>query len=145
MKKIILASSIILASANISAKQLNHYNDIKSAVTSGEKIQIVIDYSKCTLPNGDRVPFKYTSVFTPNEIAINEDKNYLTTSIFHFTLSHPAFPAQPVYEFSKYIIGSDDTLRFSVQPVDARSYAALKDMVSFDCKLGVSATAYSQI
>jgi len=120
-----------------SASDLHTYADVKSAIQSGKRLSIFVDYSQCTLANGNKSHINISAVLTPSEIIINNDKEYMTSSVFHFTLSHPAFPGKGIYEFSKYTLTNGDDFTYSVQVVDPTNYQPLNDAMTFNCKLDV--------
>lgn len=141
MKKILFLLTSIL-SVNVSAEQLHNYAQIKDAVSNGKLVRVFIDYSDCDGPFKGQSQHSFSGVYTPNEIAINNDANYLATSLNHFTTNDPQFPDKPIYEYNRYTIYSDGKVTLAMQAFDAQSYAPLNSKVTFTCTIDKTARFY---
>jgi hypothetical protein len=144
MKKILLLaalSSTMILTANASAGELHNYKEIEAAVLHGRAIHIVVDFTKCTVSKKDMTDAMSSAVFTPNAISVMSD--HIATSLKHFTLNDPSYPNQPIYEFVRYTINSDNSLVLSDQALDAVSYAALGDKQTITCTVDTSAKVYA--
>jgi hypothetical protein len=143
MKKLILLPAALLLAANSFADQLHNFDQIKSAVMTGKAIHFVVDYSKCVSSVKNAAHVSYSGTFTPDAVAINNDAGYLATSLMHFTLNNPLFPAKPVYEFVRYTLHNDNTLTIADQALEAATYTPLTNgNMTYTCKIDESATIY---
>jgi hypothetical protein len=139
MKKIVLLSSLVAANMSV-AGQLNNFDDVKLAVTTGQSIHIAIDFAQCAPSQKSTSPLTHIGVFTPNEVQVVDDS--IATSLIHFTLNNPSYPNTPIYEFIRYTITSDNNVTLSYQSLDARNYSPLGTAVSLNCKMGAGAKIY---
>ncbi|WP_131793922.1 VirK family protein [Fluoribacter gormanii] len=138
MKKLVALSMIFFA-LNGYANKLHSYEKIKKAVANGQLVRIFVDYAKCSGPTQNYKMANYNSAYTPNEIAINNDTGYMAASMMHFTVNHPQFPNQAIYEFNRYTIASNGDVSISLLPLNAIDYAPLSEKITFNCKINESA------
>ena len=138
MKKMALLSSLILSTTSM-AGELPNYNAIKTSVLSGKSIHIVIDFSKCSTSAKNIADSTSVGIFSPSSIAITD---HIATSLTHFTLNDPSFPARPVYEFVRYVITDDNHVNLTTQVLDAVNYGPISDKISFNCPLETAAKVY---
>ncbi|CAM2944357.1 VirK family protein [Legionella worsleiensis] len=143
MKKLITLT-LMCSALNTYANQLDSYEKINNAITKGRLVRIVVDYAKCTGTNKNYKMAHYNSAYTPNEIAVNNDAGYIAASMLHFTLNHPQFPGQAVYEFNRYTIASNGTVAVSFTPLNATNYTPLSDKITFECKINESAHFFAK-
>jgi|SRR5579885_421958 hypothetical protein len=141
MNKLLFATALLFASTSF-ADQLHNYDQVKSAVVAGKSIRIFIDFSKCATSSKNAHMPSYLGLYSPNEIAINDDAGYIAASLLHFTLNNPAFPSKPVYEFTRYTISNDNTVVMSDTPLNAGDFKPLNEKLTFTCKLDESARIY---
>ena len=142
MNKYLLLAGILLIT-NAYSVQLHNYLQIKDAVTNGIQVRIVTDFSKCTGDANQVNGPNFSSVYTPNEIIINNEADYITASLMHFTLNHPASPGQPIYEFNRYILTNTGELTLSMTALNAADYTPIAAKVTYHCKTGDSARFYT--
>jgi len=141
MRKLVLLSLLFIAT-NALADELQNFDQIKSAVTTGKSIRIAIDFSKCVMDKKAVSRDKSNiAIFTPNEIIVDNDGR-IVTSLMHFTLNNTNFPAKPVYQFVRYTLTADDHVNLAYQVLDAKNYAILADTVSVDCKISSGVKIY---
>jgi hypothetical protein len=139
MKKFILLSSLVLATPSF-ADQLQSYDEITAALTTGKSIHVVTDFAQCSTANKAAVKTMSMAIFTPNEIGIMSD--HVAMSLNHFTINDPYFPGKSVYEFVRYTITPDNNMNVSLQVLDAVTYASLMDKISYNCKINTATKIY---
>ncbi|MHB1948286.1 MAG: VirK family protein [Gammaproteobacteria bacterium] len=141
MRKLVLLS-LLAITTNTFADELQTFDQVKSAVTTGKSVRIAIDFSKCATDNKSFSQDKNNiGIFTPNEIIV-DNNGRIVTSLMHFTLNNTNFPAKPVYQFVRYTLTSDNKVNLSYQVLDATNYAILTETVSVDCKVNMGAKIY---
>ena len=142
MKKLLVLPFLFVATHGF-ADELQHFDEIKSAVISGKSIRIAIDFSQCITSSKSATQDKYNiGVFSPNEIIVNS-KGQIASSFMHFTLNNAGFPSKPVFEFVRYTVTSDNNVNVAVQVLDATNYTPLANKISFDCTINSAAKIYS--
>lgn len=142
MKKYFLLLQILLIT-NAHSIQLHHYSQIKNAVANGKQVRFVTDFSKCTNDANQEHGPNFSSAYTPNEIIINNEADYIAASLMHFTLNHPASPGQPVYEFNRYILSNHDELTLSMITLNAGNYTPIAAQITWHCKIGDAVKVYT--
>ncbi|TAK73968.1 MAG: hypothetical protein EPO11_07650 [Gammaproteobacteria bacterium] len=140
MKKLIFA--FLFLATNSFALELHTYDQINAAVSTGKSIHILIHYSQCTAPSAKPEQSGSSSVFTPNEMSINNDNGYIAASLMHFTLNNPDFLGKPIYEFSRYTLLNNNSVSLSSQVLDAVTYSPLTNKVTYNCQLNTGAKVY---
>ncbi|KTD54702.1 VirK family protein [Legionella quateirensis] len=138
MRKLV-ALTMIFSALNGYADKLHSYEKIKEAVANGQLVRIFVDYAQCSGPTKNYKMANYNSAYTPNEIAINNDAGYMAASMMHFTVNHPQFPNQPIYEFNRYTIASNGDVSISLIPLNAIDFTPLSNKITFKCKINESA------
>ena len=142
MKKYLLLAGMLLMT-NAYSVQLHNYLQIKDAVANGKQVRIVTDFSKCISDANQGNRPNFSGAFTPNEIIINNDADYITASLMHFTLNHPTSPGQPIYEFNRYVLTNTGELTLSMTALNAANYTPIAAKVTWHCKTGDSARFYT--
>ena len=133
VKKIILLSALLLSS-NLFAKELQNYDEVKSAVLNGQSIHINVDFTKCATAARQNAEDLHVASFTPTAIQIARD--HIATSLTHFTLGNPHYPDKPIYEFIKYTINQNGILILNAQALNPLLYTPIGEAMTFTCKVG---------
>lgn len=141
MKKYFLLLEMLLIT-NAYSEQLQTYSQIRDAVSSGKQVRIYTDLSNCTGDHNQQNEPNFSNVYTPNEIIINNQAGYMTASLMHFTLNHPQFSGQPVYEFTRYMLANTGELTLSMTALNAANYSPIAAKITFHCKMNESARFY---
>lgn len=142
MKKIICFITLFLASTGF-AEQLHNYDQIKTAVSKGKLIRILVDYEKCTALSTQKIVGNHYAVFTPNAIAISNDGN-IGTYILYFTLNDPHYPSKAVYQHGNYVISKDNSLAITFTTLNAADYTQLGNSVTINCKIDDSVKVFAK-
>ena len=138
-----MAVFFLLFSTTVSADELPDFNQVKSAVLAGKSIRIAVHFPQCSgQANLAPIPVQNVGTFTPNEVAIDKSGN-IAASLTHFTLNNPDFLDKPVYEFVTYKILDANTVKLTIQVLDATNYQPLTSKFYFDCELRKGAKIYS--
>jgi hypothetical protein len=140
LKKFICFTTLFLGSTSF-ADQLHNYEQIKSAVSEGKLIRILVDYEKCTAISAQKMVGNHYAVFTPNAIAISND-GHIGTYILYFTLKDPHYPSKAVYQHGSYIISKDNSLAITFTTLNAADYTQLGTSVNINCKIDDSAKVF---
>lgn len=138
MKKLLLLLSM-LSFSTVYAAPLSSYADVKNAVTSGKNIHIVVDFNQCA--DRQDADMQITGVFSPKSLLIVNE--HIATSSRHFTLNHPRFKDQPVFEYIRYTFNENDELVLQATTLDARNQEILKKGHPVRCKIGQGVSVYS--
>ncbi|RUR19051.1 hypothetical protein ELY21_05875 [Legionella sp. km535] len=138
MRKLV-ALAMLFTALDGFANELHSYVKIKETVAKGQLVRVFVDYAKCSGPSSGYKMANYNSAYTPNEIAINNDAGYMAASMMHFTVNHPQYPNQPLYEFIRYTIASNGDVSISLIPLNATDYTPLSDKITFKCTINESA------
>ena len=140
MKKLLWLSAL-LSTISV-AEPLHNYEQIKAAVMEGKYIRLVVNYPKCSAPEGKfKVPNNY-AIETPNALAITTEGS-IGTYILYFTMYDPQFPLKPVYQYVRYKINKDNTLQMLFADLNAADYAPLGVESSITCKIDDGVTVFS--
>lgn len=140
MKKLYILISICLFATASHAGVLRSYLDVTYAVINGRPIHFVIDFPKCASENHD-VPKKFRLFMaSPNMVAVLED--HVAASASHFTLANPDFIERPVYEYGKFTVTPENTVKLVYQVLDALTYVPLAPAKTFECQMGLGAKIY---
>ena len=140
MKNFFLPALLLISNFCYSQELLN-FNQIKTALLSGNSIHINIDFLKCTGPSQKTFSTSYIGLFTPNQIMIGSDGT-INTSFKFFTLDNPNFPRTPIYEYVTYSIKDNNSLQLTTEVLNAEHHP-LTEMFSFTCEIGKGAKIYS--
>jgi hypothetical protein len=141
MKKLLLLPLLFLIN-NSYADELHHFDQIKSAVTSGKSIRIGIDFPQCEASKNNIIKAQYNfGIFTPNEMSVGEGR--IIGSVMHFTLNDPRVPEKAVYEYIRVRIMSDNHVHVSFHILDAVNYFPVADKMLLECIIGKGAKIYS--
>jgi hypothetical protein len=141
MKLFLCLFSLLFASSCFS-EQLHDFNQIKTAVTDGKLIRILIDYTKCSSAKEVVVP-NNAAVFTPNAMAMTAD-NRIGSYILYFTMKDPRYPNKPVYQYGRYLIASDNSVKVIFSVLNAADYSTLVGDDSLDCKIDEGAKIFAK-
>lgn len=139
MKKLLCltATSLLLTSA-WSAEQLQSFDQIRLAVSTGKLIRILTNYEKCTTLSATTMQAKavanHFAVFTPNALAIDVNGD-IGSYLLYFTLKDPMYPNRAVYQHGSYRISKDNTLSVTFASLNAADYTPLGNAVTINCKL----------
>lgn len=138
MRKFIIFATLLLTS-NSFAEQLHNYDQIKSVVTEGKLIRMLVDYTKCTplstsLSFSKKIVGNDAAVFTPNAMAITNDGD-IASYILYFTMNDGHYPSRPVYQYGTYLISKNNTLILTFTSLNAVDYSPLGSSVSINCKI----------
>lgn len=137
-----LLFSLLFAAVSAYAGELHHFDQIKSAVTSGKSIRIGVDFSQCDTVGAAKVKSNYAfAIYTPNEVVV-ENNDYIAASLTHFTTNDPSWPSVPVYQFVRYTITNEDKVVLDVKTFDAGTFAQRKGGYTLNCKLDAGAKVY---
>ena len=148
MKKLLLLSALFISTNSFALQPLTTFNEIKTALITGQKLRIVFDIAQCTFPPSTKPVDKQAAglagvgAYTPNEIFFDGTANLIAASLPHFTLNDPRYLNRPVYDFDRYTITPDNNITVINRVLDATNYAILGNSFSFTCKLGVAAVIY---
>lgn len=133
MKKFICFITIFLTSSSF-AEQLHNFEQIKSAVSTGKLIRILVDYEKCATLAMQKMIGNHYAIFSPNAMAIDNDGN-IGSYIFYFTLKDPHYPAKAVYQHGNYVFSKDNSLALTFTTLNAADYTQLGTSVTINCKI----------
>ena len=151
MKKLVLFFSLIIATTSY-AVQLHNYADIKSAISTGQSIKILVYPNRCkeTHARGNRFFMLYSDKSEIMSKKSNDDQfieyvpdkffggqfGIMTTNVIF--LKDPA--GQPRYVWNTFEIVVDNHLEWSVELLQAPDYKSSedpKDKWSANCKIDV--------
>ena len=142
MKKLLLLTSLLMMT-NCFAGELKDYLQVKTAVTQGQSIRIATDFSKCTSDTNSKSLQKYLlGVFSPNSIVI-DNAGKIKSSLKHFSLNDPNVPGKPVYQYVAYVLNQDNSIKISVNVLDAVSYAPIKATSVVNCTIADGVSIYT--
>lgn len=142
MKKFTLLASLFLATP-IFANQLHNYTAIKTAVSNGKLLRIVIDYTKCDASNLMHMTVgNHDAIFTPNEMTITNEGG-VGGMILYFTMKDPQYPAKAIYQYIRYAITPENTLKLYATALDAVNYAELGDEGNMSCQIDTAYKVFS--
>jgi hypothetical protein len=143
MKKFIYFATLFLTSSSF-AEQLHNFDQIKTAVSQGKLIRILVDYEKCTALTAFSVAKtigNHYAVFTPNAMAIDNEGS-IGAYVLYFTLKDPHYPAKPVYQHGNYVLSKDNMLAITFTTLNAADYTPLGTSVTVNCKIDDSAKVF---
>lgn len=139
--KLFLYCITLLASSFCFANQLHNFDQVTSVVRNGKLIRIFIDYTKCSKNNNVIVP-NNAAVYTPNALAWTSEGN-IGAYILYFTTKDPRYPAKPVYQYVRYLLSKDNTVKLIFSVFNAADYAVLEEESSILCKIDNGAMIFT--
>ena len=132
MKKLAFLISLMI-SANSFAAELTNYDQVKTAISTGKSIHIIIGGTASNAVT-------YIGEYTPSEFMITDR---IAASSTHFTLNNPRYLDKPVYEFVSYTITNDNKLTMTSQVLDVINHVPIPGTkFSATYNLGTSAKIY---
>lgn len=123
---------MLIVSLPIHAR-LTNFVDVKKAVLEGIPFYIVVNFAKCESTAPSKFPSSVVGAYQPKEIII-DDNGSIAASMTHFTKTGHAFPGKSVYEYARYTINQDNTMKLTSQVLDAVKLEPLTESIDFTCK-----------
>lgn len=140
MKKICLLSVVVITTAILSifAAPINTYQELKSAMLSGNRFVILLDLEQCLEIPG--MPLGYLTptamMLMPSTDTIPE---YIVTSLLHFS-DHSG---NPTYEYVKFFFNSDNSVIVRTLFYDPQNFSPRGTAHTIKCIMGKQIKAYS--
>lgn len=144
MKKI-FSTILLCLLGNAYAGEISSYNQITEAVNQGKPVRIVVKFENCEFFDKagnalEHMPNIGNSYFAPQEILI-DGEGAIRASMMHFTLNDPMVPNQPVYQFLRYTITSDEVVHLVSNSLNAKTYTPMSELY-INCKLKTDANVF---
>lgn len=114
------------------AEQLHDFNQVKSAVAEGKLIRILVDYTKCS--SAKEFVANNAAIFTPNAMAMSVDGT-IGSYILYFTMKDPRYPGKGVFQYGRYILSNENTVKLIFRTLNAADYTPLDKEESMTCKI----------
>jgi hypothetical protein len=131
----------LLTSSLCFANQLHNFDQVTSVVRNGKLIRIFIDYTKCSKNNNIVIP-NNAAVYTPNALAWTAEGK-IGAYLLYFTTKDPRYPAKPVYQYIRYLLSNDNTVKLTFSVFNAADYAVLEEESSIICKIDNGAIIFA--
>jgi hypothetical protein len=140
MKKTCLLALAIMATVFLDAfaAPIHSYQELTSAMRSGDRFVILLDLQKCTGKSG--MP---TGYFTPAAMmlvpATEKTPERVVTSLLHFT----DYSGSPTYEYVKYTLNSDNSVAIRTIFYDPQNFKPIGEAHIINCSLGKGMEIFS--
>ena len=137
----VLYVATVQAEGKSPAETLNGYAAVRTALTHGKSLSVVIDFGRCdgakSLNMMGGMPIGSFLVLTPGDAR----SEYLTFSEYHQMLSEKE--ATPSVEYVRYKVTQDDTVTLDVHRY-LTGTAQTMPPVTYHCKMNTAARFYRQ-
>lgn len=141
MKKKFLCFLSALITFSAHADELKNFNELKSSIYNGKKINIVVLLDQCKSTENSSNSIAMSGTFSPDAFMISKDQ--ILASDLHFTRNSPGYKNQSVFEFTTYRFSTDNKVTLLVQTLKATNYSPLGKERILNCSVTSSVKLFS--
>ncbi|ACM35894.1 MULTISPECIES: VirK family protein [Rhizobium/Agrobacterium group] len=104
-------------------------------MTSGETVNVVLDFTKCTSTDDQKKPGMMRGDLRISAFLIRPD-NSISFSDEHFTIT--TMDKEPIYQFLRYSLKPDETASFTMTTLSMPEKAHKGEVIAYNCKFATA-------